>query len=130
MVNDDEWMTIDATLIRWFDTTISKDHLNTVVSDEDDAHTVWTKLNGLFTDNKLQRKVFLHGKFVGCQQHDSSIDDYCMCLKKLSDELQDLGEKVSDDLLLRTLTAGLNDDFGNVASNLTLIPNLNFHKAT
>ncbi|XP_073362246.1 uncharacterized protein [Aegilops tauschii subsp. strangulata] len=66
MVNDDKWMTIDASLIHWFYTTISKDLFHTVVSDEDDAHGVWTKLNGLFTDNKLQRKVFLHGEFFGC----------------------------------------------------------------
>ncbi|XP_020146265.1 uncharacterized protein [Aegilops tauschii subsp. strangulata] len=123
MVNDDEWMTINATLIRWFYATISKDLFHTVVSDEDDAHAVWTKLNGLFTDNKLQNKVFLHGEYFGCQQHDSSIDDYCMRLKKLSDELRDLGETVPDELLLSTLTAGLNKDFGNAASNLTLIPN-------
>ncbi|XP_020148226.1 uncharacterized protein [Aegilops tauschii subsp. strangulata] len=128
MVNDDEWMTIDATLIRWFYTTILKDLFHTVLSDEDDAHAIWTKLNGLFTDNKLQRKIFLHGEFFGCQQHDSSIDDYCMRLKKLSDELRDLGEKVSDELLLSTLTAGLNEDLGNAASNITLIPNPAFPK--
>ncbi|XP_073367547.1 uncharacterized protein [Aegilops tauschii subsp. strangulata] len=128
MVNDDEWMTINATLIRWFYTTISKDLFHTVVSAEDDAHAVWTKINGLFTDNKHQRKDFLHGEFFACQQHDSSIDDYCMHLKKLSDELRDLGEKASNELLLSTLTAGLNDAFGNGASNLALITDPTFLK--
>ncbi|XP_020192829.1 uncharacterized protein [Aegilops tauschii subsp. strangulata] len=128
MVNDDEWMTIDATLIRWFYTTISKDLFHMVVSAEDDALAVWTKLNGLFIDNKHQRKVFLHGEFFGCQQHDSSIDDYCMRLKKHVDELCDLGEKVSDELLLSTLHAGLDDDFGNTASNLPLITDPTFPK--
>ncbi|KAM3211688.1 hypothetical protein ACQJBY_065052 [Aegilops geniculata] len=128
MENDEKWMTIDATLIRWFYTTISKDLFHTVVSAEDDAHAVWTKINGLFTDNALQRKVFLHGEFFGCQQHDSSIYDYCMCLKKHVDELRNLGEKVSDELLLSMLIAGLNNDFGNAASNLPLITDPTFLK--
>ena len=63
-------MAIDTTLIHWFYTTISKDLFHTMVSADDDAHAVWTKLNGLFTDNALQRKVFLHGEFFGCQQLD------------------------------------------------------------
>lgn len=96
--------------------------------DDDDAYAVWTKLNGLFTDNKLQHKVLLHDKFYGCLQLDSSIHDFCMHLKKLVDELRDLGETISDELLISTLTADLNDDFGNAASNLTLIPEPTFAK--
>nr|XP_040252221.1 translation initiation factor IF-2-like [Aegilops tauschii subsp. strangulata] len=82
------------------------DLFHTVVNDDDDAYAVWTKLNGLFTDNRLQRKVLLHGEFYGCQQLDSSIDDFCMRLKKLADELHDLGETIGDALLISTLTAG------------------------
>jgi hypothetical protein len=128
MVNDEEWMIIDATIIRWFYLTISTDLFHTVVADEDDARAVWTKLNGLFTDNKLQRKVLLHGEFYGCHQLDSSIDDFCMRLKKIADELRDLGEPIGDELLITTLTAGLHEDYGNAASNLTLIPDPTFPK--
>ncbi|XP_020160852.1 uncharacterized protein [Aegilops tauschii subsp. strangulata] len=127
MVNDEEWMILDTTIIRWFYLTISKDLFHTV-EDDDDAYAVWTKLNGLFTDNKLQRQVLLHGEFYGWQQLDSSTDDFCMRLKKLADELRDLGETAGDELLISTLTAGLNEDFGNVASNLTLIPEPTFAK--
>nr|XP_040252269.1 uncharacterized protein LOC109747479 [Aegilops tauschii subsp. strangulata] len=128
MEDDEEWTSIDVTLIRWFYTTISKDLFHTVVSTDDDAHAVWTKLNGLFIDNELQRKVFLHGEFFGCQRLDSSVDDYCMRLKKLVDELRDLAEKVSDKLLLSTLIVGLIEDFGNAASNIPLITNPTFPK--
>nr|XP_020178552.1 translation initiation factor IF-2-like [Aegilops tauschii subsp. strangulata] len=51
-----------------------------------------------------------------------------MRLKKLVDELRDLGEKVSDEFLLSTLIAGLNEDFGNAASNIPLITNPTFPK--
>ena len=44
----------------------------------------------------------------------------------LADELRDIGAKVSDDLMLSTLTAGLNEDFGNAASYLTLLPQPTF----
>ena len=128
MINDAESMILDATIIRWFYLTISSDLFHTVVDDEDDAYAVWTKLNGLFTDNRLQRKVLLYGEFYGCQQLDSSIDNFCMRLKKLADELRDLREKISDELLISTLSGGLNEDFGNAASNLTLIPEPTFIK--
>ena len=37
MVNDEDWMILDATIIRWFYLTVSKDLFYTVVDDDDDA---------------------------------------------------------------------------------------------
>ncbi|XP_020198790.1 uncharacterized protein [Aegilops tauschii subsp. strangulata] len=99
MVDAAEWTVIDVTIIWWFFTTISKDLFHTVVSAGDDARAMWVKLNGLFTDNKLQRRVFLQQEFFDCRR-----------LKTLADELRDIGAKVDDDLLLSTLTTGLNED--------------------
>nr|XP_020170032.1 uncharacterized protein LOC109755549 [Aegilops tauschii subsp. strangulata] len=67
-------------------------------------------------------------EFFGCHQDNTSVDDYCRRLKTLTDELRDIGAKIDDDLLLTTLTAGLNEDFGNAAANLSLIPNPSFAK--
>ena len=89
---------------------------------------MWAKINALFTDNKLQRLIFLQQEFFSCHQDNSTIDKYCMRLKMLADELCDIGAKVSDDLMLSTLTAGLNKDFGNAASNLTLLPQPTFQR--
>ncbi|XP_073357811.1 uncharacterized protein [Aegilops tauschii subsp. strangulata] len=127
-VDDPEWTAIDATIIQWFFTTISKDLFHTVVSAGDDTRAMWVKLNGLFTDNKLQCRIFLQQEFFDCHQDEQSIDDYCRRLKTLADELRDIGAKVDDDLLLSTLIAGLNEDFGNAASNLTLMPEPSFPK--
>ncbi|XP_073363485.1 uncharacterized protein [Aegilops tauschii subsp. strangulata] len=96
---DADWLAIDATIIRWLFLTVSKDIFHTVVRDKDDACTVWNKIVGLFTDNKLQRIVFLQQEFFGCHQNDSSVDDYCMRLKTLTGELNDIGFKVGDELL-------------------------------
>ncbi|XP_051202197.1 uncharacterized protein [Lolium perenne] len=128
MAADPEWTSIDATLIRWFFTTISRDLFLTVIRDGDDATTVWTKLNGFFTDNKLQRRVFLHQEFTDCHQDDQTIDEYTRRLKQLADELRDIGAPIDDDFLLSTLTANLHEDFGNAASNLTLMPDPSFPK--
>nr|XP_020154413.1 uncharacterized protein LOC109739766 [Aegilops tauschii subsp. strangulata] len=123
-----DWSTIDTTIIRWFFLTISPDLFQTVVQDGDYACAVWTKLKGLFTDNQLQRRVFLHQEFFGVHQDITSIDDYCCRLKTLADELHEIGAKIDDDLLLSTLTAGLNEDFSNAAANLSFIPNPSFAK--
>ncbi|KAM0862705.1 hypothetical protein ACQ4PT_045088 [Festuca glaucescens] len=126
---DPDWLAINATIIRWLFLTISPDIFKTVVREGDDARTVWTKINGLFTDNKLQRIVFLQQEFFGMPQNDQTLDAYCLRLKAISDELQDLGFKIGDEILLSTLTNGLNEDLGNAASNLTLMTEPTFERA-
>ncbi|XP_071680010.1 uncharacterized protein [Lolium perenne] len=128
MAADPEWTSIDATLIRWFFTTISRDLFLTIIREGDNAAAVWTKLNGFFTDNKLQRRVFLHQEFMDCHQDDQTIDEYTRRLKQLADELRDIGAPIDDDFILSTLTANLHEYFGNAASNLTLMPDPSFPK--
>nr|XP_051190882.1 uncharacterized protein LOC127304225 [Lolium perenne] len=126
---DADWLAIDATIIRWLFLTVSPDIFKIVVREGDDARTVWGKINGLFTNNKLQRVVFLQQEFFGTPQGDQTLDAYCLRLKAISDEIQDLGFRIGDELLLSTLTAGLNEDLGNAASNLTLMTNPTFERA-
>ncbi|XP_020150561.1 uncharacterized protein [Aegilops tauschii subsp. strangulata] len=116
-------MSIDATLIWWLFLTISPIIFHTFLHDGDGAYTSWTKINGLFTDNKLQRIIFLQQEFFGCHQNDSTIDAYCLRLKTLSSELNNVGFKVGHELLLSMHTVGLNEDFGNAAFDLTPMAN-------
>ncbi|KAK1678392.1 hypothetical protein QYE76_039240 [Lolium multiflorum] len=129
MQRDNDWMAIDATITRWLFLTIAPDIFKTVVRDGDDARTVWTKIHGLFTDNKLQRVVFLQQEFFGTPQGALSLDAYCLRLKAIADELQDLGFTIGDEILLSTLTAGLSEDLCNAAANLTLMTNPTFERA-
>ncbi|XP_071685141.1 uncharacterized protein [Lolium perenne] len=87
MQRDNDWMVIDATITRWLFLTIAPDIFKTVIHDGDDARTVWTKIHGIFTDNKLQRVVFLQQEFFGTPQGALSLDAYCMRLKAIADEL-------------------------------------------
>jgi hypothetical protein len=48
---------------------------------------VWTKINGLFSDNKLQWVIFLQQEFFGTLQGDLSLDAYCLRLKAISEGL-------------------------------------------
>jgi hypothetical protein len=68
MQRDNDWMVIDATITRWLSLTIAPDIFKTVVRDGDDARMVWTKIHGHFTNNKLQRVVFLQQEFFGTPQ--------------------------------------------------------------
>jgi hypothetical protein len=65
MPHDPDWSTIDATIIRWFFQTVSTDIFHTVVRDGDTARDMWKKITGLFTDNKIQRIIFLQQEFFG-----------------------------------------------------------------
>ncbi|KAM0829073.1 hypothetical protein ACQ4PT_067109 [Festuca glaucescens] len=129
MPHDPEWLAIDATIIRWFYQTVSTDIFRTVVRDGDSAHTVWTKITGLFTDNKIQRVTFLQQEFFGTHQNDLCLDDYALKLKSLSDELRDLEFPIDDKIMLSTLSAGLGEDLSNAASNLTLLTTPTFEQA-
>jgi hypothetical protein len=53
MQHDIDWMAINATIICWLFHTITPNIFKTVIHDRNDARTVWTKINGLFTVNKL-----------------------------------------------------------------------------
>jgi hypothetical protein len=63
MQRDSNWMAINATIIHWLFLTITPNIFKTVVHNGDDARTVWTKINRLFIDNKLQPAVFLQQEF-------------------------------------------------------------------
>lgn len=51
-----------------------------------------------------------------------------MRLKMLSDEMRNISVRVSYEILLTTLTSGLHEDFGNAASNLTILTMPTFNK--
>jgi hypothetical protein len=70
----------------------------------------------------------LQQEFFNCHQDDQTIDEYTHHLKKLADDLRDIGSRIEDDLLLSTLAANLNEDFGNATGNLTLMTDPSFPK--
>ena len=45
---------------------------------------------GLFHDNELHRTVYLEAELRSTTQGDSSIDEYCTTLKRITDKLRDI----------------------------------------
>ena len=121
MKDDDEWLAVDACIVKWLFLTISPGLFNMVNSRDPSAYAMWTRLCDLFPDNQLQRRVFLQGDFFTMQQNDLSIDEYCTRMKVLADELRDVGMNIDDSVLLTNLLRGLHPDLGQSAANFSLI---------
>nr|XP_020155685.2 uncharacterized protein LOC109741016 [Aegilops tauschii subsp. strangulata] len=121
MKDDGEWLAVDACIIKWLFLMISRGLFDMVNTRDPSAYAIWTRLCDLFLDNQLQRRVFLQGEFLTLQQNDLLVDDYCMRLKVLTDELCDVGITIDDSALLTILLWGLHPDLGQSAANLSLI---------
>nr|XP_020190871.1 uncharacterized protein LOC109776623 [Aegilops tauschii subsp. strangulata] len=121
MKDDDEWLAVDACIVKWLFLTISGGLFNKVNARDSSAYAMWTRLCHLFLDNQLQHRVFLQGEFFTMQQNDLSIDEYCTRLKVLADELHNVGMTIDDSVLLTNLLRGLHPDLGQSAANLSLV---------
>ncbi|XP_020170488.1 uncharacterized protein [Aegilops tauschii subsp. strangulata] len=121
MKYDDEWLAVDACIVKWILRTVSRGIFDMVNTRDPSTHAIWTRVCDLFLYNQLQRHVFLQGEFFTLQQNDVSIDDYCTRLKVLADELRDVGMTIDDSVLLTDLLRGLHPDLGQSAANLSLI---------
>nr|XP_020166172.1 uncharacterized protein LOC109751699 [Aegilops tauschii subsp. strangulata] len=121
MKDDDEWLAVDACIVKWLFLTISPGLFNMVNSRDPSVYAMWTRRCDLFLDSQLQRRVFRQDEFFIMQQNDLSIDEYCTRLKVLVDELRDVGMNIDDSVLLTNLLRGLHPDLGQSAANLSLV---------
>ena len=53
MKDDEEWLAVDACIIKWLFITISPGLFNMVNSRDPSAYAMWTRLCDLFLDNQL-----------------------------------------------------------------------------
>ncbi|KAK9061543.1 hypothetical protein SSX86_018725 [Deinandra increscens subsp. villosa] len=110
------WERLDNIVLQWIFGTITRDLLKTIMKNGRSAADAWSTLKKLFLDNQNQRAVYLQNKFA-----NTRIDDfpdcaaYCQALKTLSDQLNDVGAKVDDHMLVLQLIAGLNEKYDGVA---------------
>ncbi|XP_020168681.1 uncharacterized protein [Aegilops tauschii subsp. strangulata] len=120
MKGDEEWLAIDACIVKWLFLTISRGLFDMVNCRDPSADVIWTRFCDLFLDNQLQRRVFLQGKFFTMQQNDLMMDEYCTKLNVLSAELRGVGMVVDDSVLLTNLLRGLHPILVQSAANLSL----------
>ncbi|XP_021321822.1 hybrid signal transduction histidine kinase M-like [Sorghum bicolor] len=93
---DGEWRMVDACVINWILATVSKGVFDIIRRDRHDAFTLWHAVEGIFQDNEMQRAVYLEAELRSMVQGDLSINDYCTKLKRIADQLRDIGHPVSE----------------------------------
>ncbi|XP_039133194.1 uncharacterized protein LOC120270236 [Dioscorea cayenensis subsp. rotundata] len=94
--------------------------LDLVMSPNATTYDIWTNIENMSRDNKKSRAVFLEAKFRNINQGDITITEYCHKLKTVADALGDVGQPVSDEILVLTMLRGLNDHFATMATLLTM----------
>ncbi|XP_072146370.1 uncharacterized protein [Setaria viridis] len=113
-----EWRQIDCCLVNWLYTTVNKNVFDIIYNPRASAFSVWTDIEGLFRDHKLQRAV-LEAEFRSLNQGNLSISDYGSHLKQLSDGLRDVGQPVSEPNQVLNLLRGLNRKYHHVKPVIT-----------
>ena len=106
-----EWRQIDSCLVNWIYTTIATNVFDLVHKPHITAFSLWTDVEGHFRDNELERAVLLEAEFRSVQQGDLSIHDYCTKLKRLADQLRNVGHPVSEPSQVLNLLRGLSPKY-------------------
>ncbi|XP_057247228.1 uncharacterized protein LOC130589726 [Beta vulgaris subsp. vulgaris] len=115
----EEWSTIDATVLKWIYGTISADLLNTILEPDSTALQAWERLRDIFLDNKSSRAVTLEQEFSNTVMEDfPTASSYCQRLKMLADQLKNVGAPVSNNRLVLQLVAGLTEAYNGVGTLL------------
>jgi hypothetical protein len=116
---DAEWRQIDCCVVNWLYTIVNKSIFDLVYKPDTSAFSIWSAIEGLFRDNELQHAVLLEAEFRSVVQGDPSSTEYCTKLKKLFDNLRDVGHPVSEPSQVLNLLRGLNPKFRHVKPVLT-----------
>ncbi|CAD6341796.1 unnamed protein product [Miscanthus lutarioriparius] len=114
-----EWRMVDACVVNWILATVSKGVFDIIRRDRHDAFTLWNAVIGIFQDNELQRAVYLEAELRTLQQGDMTINAYCTKLKRLADQLRDIGHPVSEPSQVLNLLRGLNPKYRYVKPVIT-----------
>ncbi|CAN6297344.1 unnamed protein product [Urochloa humidicola] len=102
---------VDHCVVNWLHNTIAKNVFDIVYKPRASAFTVWADIEGVFRDNELHRAVLIESEFRSIMQGDMTMMQYTSRLKKLADDLRDLGQPVSEPSQVLNLLRGLNPKF-------------------
>ncbi|XP_021774663.1 uncharacterized protein LOC110738572 [Chenopodium quinoa] len=111
------WTILDATVLGWIYSTISRDLLNTIMEPDSTAKEAWEHLRDIFQDNQNSRAVTLEQEFSNTNMEDfPNVSAYCQRLKSLSDQLKNFGAPVDNNRLVLQLVSGLSEPYNGVAT--------------
>jgi hypothetical protein len=109
--HDAEWVLLDHTVVNWIYITMSKNVFDIMYQLRASAYSIWSDVEGLFRDNELQRAMLSEAEFRNLQQGDLSMTDYTTKLKKLADNLREVGQPVPESSQVLNMLRGLNPKY-------------------
>jgi uncharacterized membrane protein YgcG len=109
-----EWRQVDHCIVNWLYNTVKKPVFDIVHKPHTSAFTLWGDIEALFRDNELQRAVYLEAEFRSLQQGDMSVNEYYTKLKRLTDNLRDVGHPISEPSQVLNLLRGLHPRYRHV----------------
>ncbi|XP_071729174.1 uncharacterized protein [Rutidosis leptorrhynchoides] len=128
-VNTETWDRLHAIVLQWIYGTISLDMLDNFLKPDQTDLQAWECIKSIFEDNKNSRAVHLRHKFSNIRLDNyPNVSAYCqvMCqksyhqdLKKLADQLANVGPALEDDHIVLQLITGFNDNYDHVGSQLS-----------
>jgi hypothetical protein len=78
LVDDDDWLCLDATILRWSYRSIAPDITNMLMTNSHSAFSTLASITALFRDNQQARASYLGQKFRNIVQGDKSVTIYCL----------------------------------------------------
>jgi hypothetical protein len=98
------WGRDDYTMLSWIYGSIDTDLLGIVMHPGSTARTIWDAIENLFHDNKKHRAIQLEADLRNMPQGNLSISDYCAKFKNLADSLTDVGQPITDEMLVNVFS--------------------------
>ena len=118
MEDKEEWEYVDAHVLTWLYGSISRTLLS-IISKADTAQKAWDALQDLFQDKKKTRAVYLEDQFTHVELSQfADVNAYCLHLKSLADQLDNVGAPVSGQRLVLQLIKGLSTTYDEMVTVL------------
>ncbi|KAL4563294.1 hypothetical protein LXL04_027334 [Taraxacum kok-saghyz] len=117
-VDKPTWDRLDALVKQWIYSTISPELGHTIMKPGASALDLWKRLQEIFLNNRHTRAVYLEEQFNNTRLSSfSNITDYCARLNNLADQLENVGNPVSETKMVLQLIFGLTKgDYDTIAT--------------
>jgi hypothetical protein len=120
-MDDDDWLRMDAIVLRWLYGSIAPDITDMVMTNSHSAFSTLASITALFHDNQQALAGYLGQKFRNIVQGDKGVTTYCLEQKTPADALADVDAPVADDALVWNTIKGLDAKYRSVASPAPLL---------
>ena len=112
------WVRMNCVVRTWLLGAISDDLADIISQRGASARTIWLSIESQFLGNRTTRALYADQEFRAFSQGDLSVVDYCRCFKRMAEDLQDLGQPVTEATLVLNIIRGLNERFSTLGLHL------------